>query len=522
MDRRKILQLLPICFALIISASVSAQNAAKVFERAKSAVVTISTSTGTGTGFIIADGKLLVTCFHVVEGEKPQRLKIDLKGVRIAAIVAWDRNADIAIFKIEGKVPKSLSLHSDGLMKPGTKIFVIGNPLGFLNQTISEGIVSGIRTTPSAKLLQISAPVSPGSSGSPVLTATGQVVGMVKGSIEEGQSLNFAVSSSDLRRVKTDADRALKDNRVGRLARTISATAIYTGPTTKSGVLYRMPADKALIVLLPTSNGWLRVVMENYGFGYIESRNIAFQPLSTAEKVAGSAGAPPKSISRWPKGNARLADLGSKLGSKELGDESARKMIREGSKAVPFLITAALYIYRDHREARDRAERALVAIGSPSVDPLIQLLLSKNAEIRWQAASMLGDLKDRRAVEPLIRSLEDTDGFVRHTAVFSLRQLNDVRAVMPLIKLLSDDDPLVRRAAASTLGELKDPRAVEPLIKLLADSDKGVRWTAIERLGNLKDKRAIEPLRELLNTEFNTELRDSIAKAIQKILGESS
>jgi S1-C subfamily serine protease len=507
---------------LIISASVSAQNAAKVFERAKSAVVTISTSTGTGTGFIISDGKLLVTCFHVVEGEKPQNLKIDLKGVRIAAIVAWDRNADIAIFKIEGKVPKSLTLHSDGLMKPGTKIYVIGNPLGFLNQTISEGIVSGIRTTPGAKLLQISAPVSPGSSGSPVINPTGQVVGMVKGSIEEGQSLNFAVSSSDLRRVKSDADRALKDNRVGRLARTIYATAIYTGPTKTSGVLYRMPADKALIVLLPTNNGWLRVVMENYSFGFIESRNIAFQPGATAGKVANSAGAPAKSTSRWPKGNARLADLGSKLGSKELGDESARKMVREGSKAVPFLITAACYIYRDHREARERAERALVAIGSPSVDPLIQLLLSKNEQIRWQAASMLGDLKDRRAVDPLIRALEDTNGTVRFIAILSLRQLNDARAVMPLIKLLSDDEWGVRSSAARLLGDFKDPRAVEPLIKLLSDSDRSVRGATIEALGDLKDKRALEPLRELLKTEFITDLRDAATKAIKEILGQSS
>jgi hypothetical protein len=517
MMRRKIFRLLPVCFALIISESVSAQNAAKVFERAKSAVVTISTSTGTGTGFIISDGKLLVTCFHVVEGEKPQNLKVDLKGVRIAAIVAWDRNADIAIFKIEGKAPKSLSLHSDGLMKPGTKIFVIGNPLGFLNQTISEGIVSGIRTTPSAKLLQISAPVSPGSSGSPVLNASGQVVGMVKGSIEEGQSLNFAVSSSDLRRVKTDADRALKDNSVGRIARTNTATAIYSSPTTKSGVLSRVPTDTALIVLLPANKGWLRVVMENYGFGFIESNSITFQPVKTPRKVPSAAGTPPESTTRWPNGNSRLADLASKLGSKELGDESARKLVREGTKALPFLIAAAFYVYRDHPEGKARAELALVAIGKPTVEPMIKLLVDKEWQVRSGAADILGQVKDERAVEPLILRLIDENRSVRFSSVHALQSFKDVRIVEPLINALSDSYGLVRLTAAGALGELKDVRAVGPLIELLSDSEKYVKLSTVRALGRLRDARALEPLKKIIKEESDVDLRKAASEAILEI-----
>lgn len=100
--------------------------------------------------------------------------------------------------------PRRLALAST-LPKPGAKIFVIGTPLGFLQQAISEGIVSGIRKTDTGTLLQITVSVSPGSSGGPVLNSAGQVVGMVVGVIEEGQLLNFAVASSEIQRVIASA-----------------------------------------------------------------------------------------------------------------------------------------------------------------------------------------------------------------------------------------------------------------------------------------------------------------------------
>src|SRR5262249_19291832 len=81
----------------------------------------------------------------------------------------------------------------------GTKIYTIGSPQG-LDATLSEGIVSGYRTrSESLPRLQFTAPVSPGSSGGPLLDATGRVAGVVTALRRGGQNLNFAVPASEIR-----------------------------------------------------------------------------------------------------------------------------------------------------------------------------------------------------------------------------------------------------------------------------------------------------------------------------------
>lgn len=75
----------------------------------------------------------------------------------------------------------------------GDRLYTLGTPLGFLQNTLSEGLLSGVRQMDGYKLFQLSAPISPGSSGSPVFNAQGEVIGIVKATIEEGQNLNFAI-----------------------------------------------------------------------------------------------------------------------------------------------------------------------------------------------------------------------------------------------------------------------------------------------------------------------------------------
>ena len=74
----------------------------------------------------------------------------------------------------------------------GQKIFAIGSPLG-LEGTISDGIISGLRNFERFSLLQISAPISPGNSGGPIVNENGEVIGVAPYTFSEGQNLNFAV-----------------------------------------------------------------------------------------------------------------------------------------------------------------------------------------------------------------------------------------------------------------------------------------------------------------------------------------
>ncbi|MCX9076682.1 MAG: HEAT repeat domain-containing protein, partial [Candidatus Methanoperedens sp.] len=120
-------------------------------------------------------------------------------------------------------------------------------------------------------------------------------------------------------------------------------------------------------------------------------------------------------------------------------------------------------------EVRRAADKALVSIGEPSVEPLIRALRDPDTNVRSAAASALGELKDARAVEPFIQALRDPEWWVRQRAASALGELKDTRAVEPLIQGLQDTSVYVQRAAVWALGELKNTRAIKPLAQLLAD-----------------------------------------------------
>ena len=139
--------------------------------------------------------------------------------------------------------------------------------------------------------------------------------------------------------------------------------------------------------------------------------------------------------------------------------------------------------------SRSEAASALVEIGEPAVEPLIQALNDPNAKdwVRMSMADTLGKIGDPRAVEPLISALGD-EAVVRSAATSALGKIGDPRAVEPLISALGDEDEGFRCEAAAALGEIGDPRAVEPLTRALEDESEWVRETAAEALEKIRSK----------------------------------
>jgi hypothetical protein len=137
---------------------------------------------------------LIATNRHVVEGGSTAVVK--LVGERpllpVAGVVALDERHDLAILSVPGLQAPAVELQSSPLPEIGQRIYAVGNPRG-LESTFSDGIISGIRFAGADSLLQLTAPISPGSSGGPVVNSSGRVVGVAVASIESGQSLNFAV-----------------------------------------------------------------------------------------------------------------------------------------------------------------------------------------------------------------------------------------------------------------------------------------------------------------------------------------
>lgn len=161
---------------------------------------------GSGSGFILSTDGLLATNYHVVQGAGSIVARAENGGIfLVEGIVTTDQNHDLAILKLKAQNLPALLLGSTTSLKSGSKIAVIGSPLG-LEGTLSDGIVSATRESADHyRLLQITAPISPGSSGSPVINSTGEVVGIATMTLVRGQSLNFAIAVEHLKKLLATA-----------------------------------------------------------------------------------------------------------------------------------------------------------------------------------------------------------------------------------------------------------------------------------------------------------------------------
>ena len=151
-----------------------------------------------GSGFFISSN-LVITNHHVIDNAPSLIVKTyDHKKHGIEKILAVDRSHDLAIIKLKASyhAQRRLPLNKEQ-PRIGERILVIGNPQG-LEQTVSDGIISAIREIEKVTYIQITAPISHGSSGSPVVNLRGDVIGVVSLFLEKGQNLNFAVSSKHI------------------------------------------------------------------------------------------------------------------------------------------------------------------------------------------------------------------------------------------------------------------------------------------------------------------------------------
>lgn len=156
-------------------------------------------SKASGSGFFISEDGLVVTNFHVVEkaiGAKDFNIFVKMYNgahLIVEEVVAYNENDDIALLRVDTRDMPFVRPAKHNKFKEGESIIVIGSPLGY-ELTISDGIISRVSTR--EKMFQITAPISPGSSGSPVFNSKGEVIGVATASRTAGQNLNFAVPFS--------------------------------------------------------------------------------------------------------------------------------------------------------------------------------------------------------------------------------------------------------------------------------------------------------------------------------------
>ncbi|MBG28532.1 MAG: hypothetical protein CMI31_00830 [Opitutae bacterium] len=177
----------------------------KLAAQARSSVVVIESvdranrEGGMGTGFVVREDGVIATNFHVIGEHRAFRVKLsDGKTYEPKAILAVDRNKDLALVQIDrdGLTPLPLG-DSDGL-SPGQAILSLGNPLGF-DFSVSQGVVAALRELENNPMIQVAITIEPGSSGSPVLDMKGNVIGAI--AIKSGGAMGFAIPVNELKQL---------------------------------------------------------------------------------------------------------------------------------------------------------------------------------------------------------------------------------------------------------------------------------------------------------------------------------
>jgi S1-C subfamily serine protease len=195
--------LLPLLALASCVVAAHATDLPAMVQKAKPAVVEILTYDQqnkllkTGTGFFISPDGELLTNDHVISGGSSIMAKMPTGAVYfLKSVLSASKTYDVAELQFFATDVPYLSLGSSSGAVEGQRVLVIGNPEG-LEGTVSDGIISAFRDNRS--MIQITAPISLGSSGSPVLDESGQVLGIAELILKEGQNLNFAISSESIR-----------------------------------------------------------------------------------------------------------------------------------------------------------------------------------------------------------------------------------------------------------------------------------------------------------------------------------
>lgn len=169
----------------------------EIAERGRPSTVTImaldagGSPIGFGSGVVIRDRRTVITNWHVLRGAS-RAVVVTADGVTHSrvAFLEGDAKMDIALLTVTDGALTPAATTVD-IPQPGARVVVIGAPRG-LTQTVSDGIVSATRSYRDHLLVQITAPISPGSSGGPVFDKFGRVFAVATSGLSDAQALNFA------------------------------------------------------------------------------------------------------------------------------------------------------------------------------------------------------------------------------------------------------------------------------------------------------------------------------------------
>jgi len=274
--------LILVCLSLIAVAhpiNADAQTPQQIAKKAFSSVVLLVMEDANGqpmslgSGFFVREG-VIASNIHVVKGAARgyarlvgEKTKFDIKGT-----VGVDPQRDLVLLKIPAQDATSLTLGNSDLVEVGEPVYAVGNPHG-LEGTFSQGIVSSVREVGSNRLLQITAPISPGSSGGPVLNQKGQVIGVAVATFSGGQNLNFAIPSNYLKKLTDSLEPLSPLSKIDDSKQERSILADFGGRSIEGVIGYQLRWDR------PISFGVVTISHGQYTFSLKNQLRVAVRDV---------------------------------------------------------------------------------------------------------------------------------------------------------------------------------------------------------------------------------------------------
>lgn len=220
--------------ALILQENSAAVNVAK---KVSPSVVSITsqstgfsffgqsqTTKGAGTGIIVASDGLILTNNHVIDGASELDVfTSDGKQYKNARVVATDPQNDLAFIRINASGLKAAELGDSSGVAVGSRVIAIGNALGQFENTVTEGIISGLGRPVTAgdqtggseeqlqNLFQTDAAINPGNSGGPLVNLAGKVIGINTAVAGNAQNIGFAIP---INQAKAELEEVLKSGKI--------------------------------------------------------------------------------------------------------------------------------------------------------------------------------------------------------------------------------------------------------------------------------------------------------------------
>ena len=273
-----------------------AQDLSQILEKVSPAVFKITTydaankELALGTGFFITSTGTALTNYHVLKGATKVKIKTaDNKTYLVDNVVSWSKESDMLKFTVTNELNETFPFIklSGTTPKAGERIFTVGSPLG-LDKTVSDGIVSSVRMDDAyGETIQVTAPISQGNSGSPLVNMQGEAIGVMTYYLQSGQNLNFAVSVKNMNVL--EPVQALKfpsaENATKSLDKTSNNIDSYSEP---NSTLYYANSSVKFCTLLdasqqPQNANTLFYIGSDGSWVYVFVKNE--KPLATSELI---------------------------------------------------------------------------------------------------------------------------------------------------------------------------------------------------------------------------------------------